>query len=474
MFADALRAVTNQSVTENGAVAHASTLDPIVDFFALAGAMRNRPQDAVRLFTQAFIAEPLSAVKVLMYLRDVRGGQGERDIFRACYRQLTAMDPVAAARLLPSVPTYGRWDDIFHIGFAPDDPAVLQLVSNQINMDTLALISGQPVSLLAKWLPQPKGAQKAIARQLRMGLGVDEATYRKALVTLRQRIGLLETDMTEGNWDTVDFATIPGQAHRRHLKAFYRNAEARYTRYIEQLQKGEVKANTGTMYPHELYDQAMSHYTPAVNALWDNLPDYTQGNDALVIADVSGSMTWYGPPTPMSVAVSLALYFAERNKGDLNGYFMTFSDRPQLIKVHGQTLQRKLQFIKGQPWGGSTNVEAAFRAILAAGKISGSVPKTLYIISDMQFNQAVRGGHSVAPYQKAKAEFAAAGFELPHVVFWNVNARDGGIPATIHDGHVSLVSGFSPTIFAMAVQGLTPRQLVDQVIERDRYRNITI
>lgn len=512
-FLNELTAQTNLTHTENGAVTNKSSLNAVVDFFGLAGGMRQTPQVAADLFDKAYEEDPQTALRILFYLRDIRGGQGERDIFRAGMRRYAVAKPGSSTDFLDQlavfkqnlrlVSEYGRWDDLFFNGVT--EP-VVEIIRDQLRVDALSYSASptEQVSLLAKWLPSENASSlesKKWARQLATALDLTPAQYRRMLSRLRGRIRLLEQDMSAKRWNEIDYGKLPSQAHRKHVKAFHRNSPERYSAYLESVEKGEAKINVSTVYPYEIYTMVRASYgeeTKYANVAWENLPDYAGGKNALVMADVSGSMSGM----PMAVSVSLALYFAERNTGAFAGHFMTFSANPQLVKVTGKTLEDRINNIERAEWGMNTNLMAAFRAILAAAKNAeaADVPEVLYIISDMEFDMATRPGaagswqrqvvHGIfgpevrrvwvpaqadpndTVFRTAKAEFTAAGLTLPHVVFWNVNAHSVQTPATILDGQVSLVSGCSPTIFAMAVQGKTPLELVHEVVNSDRYRRI--
>lgn len=475
-FLNALRTVTNYTLTENGALTNKSSLDPVVDFFSLAGAMRERPQMAADLFQSAYHAEPLSAVRTLFYLRDVRGGQGERDVFRASLARLWQIDPSTAQKVMEYIPEYGRWDDIFT---TPVDKigTITPLIWNQLQAD---LASERP-SLMAKWLPSENTSSeqtKRTARLLRTNLGYTSESYRRILSALRARIRLLEHDMSTNNWNGIDYSSIPSQAHRKHVKAFNRHTPDRYQKYLDSVTKGEAKINVNALYPYEIYNMVntgsgwYANFTENqyANVAWENLPDFTNGEDALVMADTSASMNGL----PLAVSVSLALYFAERNKGAFKGYFMTFSGSPELVKVQGDTLAKRMQNISRANWQQNTDMAKAFRAILkAALKAQEAPPKVLYVVSDMEFDRCTYGNQDTV-FQTMRQEYAYAGHQLPHVVFWNVNARQTQSPATVLDGNVSLVSGCSPTVFGMAVNRKSPRELVDDVVNGERYQRITL
>lgn len=482
-FLNSLQSQLNTTLTENGAVTNKSSLDPIVDFFGLAGAMRNTPEAAADLFDAAYASDPQTAVRTMFYLRDVRGGQGERDVFRACLNRLASNDFEGHySTSLQWVPTYGRWDDVLHAGLSVP---VVSMIQRQMNRDLIALRRGESVSLMAKWLPSENASSQATAllgEALATSLGMSAPVYRRILSDLRGRIRLLEQDMSENNWTGIDHSKIPSQAHRRHVKAFWRHTPDKYQAYLDAVDRGEKKINITGVYPYEIYDMVQKGQADYANVAWKNLPDYTRGNNAIVMADVSGSMVRpWDSANPISVSVSLALYFAERNSGVFKDYFMTFSGEPELVRVQGTTLSQKMLGISRAHWGQNTNLLSAFRAILKAGRNSPQdMPSTLYVISDMEFDAATRGQGSQVVEQKtwnpllrtyqtrlyrvpiineptsvfetARREYDDAGLTLPHVVFWNVQARQKQTPALAQDGKVTLVSGLSPTIFAQAVE----------------------
>jgi len=464
-FLDELQKSTNFTLTENGALTNKSSLNPLLDFFSLAGAMRNNQNEAVKLFEKAFIFDKLGAVRTLFYLRDVRGGQGEREIFRECYKRLEELDAELAHKLAVYIPEYGRWDDYL----------LPELVKKQLEIDEEALKNGEKVSLLAKWLPSENTSSRKTsleAKKLAKDLGLKPSAYRKKIVALRKYIKLLEQQMSRNEWEGIEYSKLPSQAGRKHVKAFKRHDEERYTKYLEKVQNGEAKMNASTLYTYEVFD-TVSKDAEAANAMWKSLPDYTDGKDALVVADVSGSMSG----RPMSVSVSLALYFAEHNKGVFANKFMTFSDNPQVVDVVGNSLQQRLRMIENSEWGMSTNLEAVFITILNAalksGEGQGGMPKVIYIISDMEFNQAVRMP-SESIFAGAEKVYKENGLELPHLVFWNVDARQVQAPATKFDNRVTLISGLSQSTFRYAVEGKTPEELMDSVINGERYKQIVI
>lgn len=478
-FLNELEKGTNRNArTANGAVSNESTLNPLLDFFANAGAMRGKEKDAVALFDKAFTVDPQGAVRCLFYLRDIRGGQGERSVFRAV---LESMSQTTVDKVVKFIPEYGRWDEV------PFTKEGVALIKAQLAEDKENMKAGKSVSLLAKWLPSENASSKTSrekARTLAKELGLvsrsgDLTPYRKTVTALRKHIALLEQKMSSKEWANVAYENLPTQAHRKHIKAFKRNDGTRYEAYLGKVEKGEAKINSSAGFTYEIYDLVEHDHSGTnertANAMWKALPDYTNGSNALVLADVSGSMSG----RPMSISVSLALYFAERNEGPFKNYYMTFTDVPKLVKVpETGTLSQKMSFIEHKHVGYNTDLQAAFDAILAAAKKEGAsqsdLPKVLYIISDMQFD-AQMSNCKETNFETAQRKFKEAGYELPHVVFWNCSPYGHqDAPATMYDTRVTLISGSNQSTFQYAVEGKTPIESMMDVINSERYAQITL
>jgi len=108
-FVDAI--VNQEARTENGMKARKSTANAVVDLFYNAGASRGK--NIVPAFTAAMAENRDLALRVAAWLRDARGGAGERQLFRDILVHLEKTDPNAAKALLKKVPELGRWDDLF-------------------------------------------------------------------------------------------------------------------------------------------------------------------------------------------------------------------------------------------------------------------------------------------------------------------------------------------------------------------------
>ena len=502
-FMNGMANATNYTYTENGAVTHKTTKSDLLDMFAMGAAMRTRSdEDVILMFRKAFKENPVYALKCLFYIRDVRGGQGERRFFRVVMKDLAKFDTAAARRNLKFVPEFGRWDDLYVFVGTPLEADALQIMKDQLALD----VECKTPSLLAKWL---KSENTSSVESRRLGnitrefFGMSHKQYRKTLSILRERINVLERLMSEGRWDEIEFDKIPSKAGMKYKNAFARHDLERAKNENVQTYADFAKDTTKTvnakaLYPYECVHQALNimgnqqgwssrgnHVALddtqrlMTNKYWDNLADYFNGAtfNGIALVDTSGSMSG----TPIEVAISLGLYCAEKNQGAFANHFISFESNPHWIETAGVDFCDKVYRITGAEWGGSTNVEAAMDLILNVAKQNGcsqdEIPQNLVIISDMEFNYCVtsnnygRGNVNDTLFEKIAAKYRANGYEMPHVIFWNVNARQANIPM-LGNGNVSFVSGFSPSIFETIMSGKTGYDLMMEKLDSERYAQI--
>ena len=473
LFQKALEVESNMTLTENGAVTNASTLDNILDFFYHAPAKRGQPEIEDMFFKALSTDEKLTTL-CMFYLRDPRGGQGERDSFRRCLKILAKERPAIFKAVLKLIPEYGRWDDILTF---VDNVDVCTLVINQLTEDCKDLCVNKPISLLGKWMPSINTSSKEtkkLGRKWAKALVVSEKTYRQTLTALRNQIDIVEAKMSSNNWTDVNYSSVPSRASLLYKEAFKRHDLERYSKFTEKAVKGEVKINSAVLFPYEIaekYEYGRKDLDNTLEALWNQLPNYAETTkNALVVADVSGSMAG----RPLAVCISLAVYIAERNNGCFKNQFITFSDNPKLEKLVGNTLREKLHNLCQAHWDMSTNVEAVFDLILTTAvknKVSqDELPDSIFIISDMEFNVCVQNGN-MTNFQNAKNNFEKYGYILPKIIFWNVASRNMQSPVTKDEKGVYLVSGCSPSIFKKAVNAsaTTPLEMMTEVLDDPRY-----
>ena len=477
-----LKREANKTYTENGSVTYRSTGRDCLDLFATIGALRRESeQEITARFLRAYAEDPDLAMKILFYGRDVRGGLGERRVFRILLRWLAVSKPESVVRNLPYVAEYGRWDDVLVLLDTPCRAEALALLKQQFDADLAALSSDGDVSLLGKWLPSVNASNDETiraAKQIANAFGLSDRDYRKTLTKLRAQIRILENNLRKRDY-TFDYSKQPSKAMFKYRKAFLRNDAERYGAFMQRVSTGEVKLNTGALYPYEIIEKAY-HCDDAehlsLDATWRALADYTQDENALVVADGSGSMYWGGKPMPAAVAQSLAIYFAEHNRGAFRNHFITFSMNPRLVEIKGRDIVDKARYCETFNECANTNIQKVFELVLNAAVRNRvpqkDLPSTLYIISDMEFDSCAAGA-SLTNFEYAAKLFRQAGYRLPNVVFWNVSSRNQQQPITTNEQGVALVSGCSPRIFSMVMEGsLDPFTFMLSVIDTERYAPI--
>lgn len=481
-FAEALKNESKVTYTENGQKALNTTSNSCLDLFGSIGSLRSRDDsDVEKLFAEAYKEDKLLATKILFYARDIREGCGERKIFRALLKYLANYHPEAIRPNLDLVGVYGRYDDLYSLIDTPLEEEMWAAMKKQFEEDVENLKNGNAVSLLAKWIKTPDASSKktrALGIQTALKLGYTVYKFKRLLRQLRQHIDIVERHMSAGEWDQIKYSEVPSRAMTIYRNAFAKHDKERYSEFINKALTGEEKINSSTLYPYDIVEKILykGEDSKTLEAQWRQLPNYVEeGTNAIVMADVSGSM--YG--RPMATSIGLAIYFAERNVGAYHNLFMTFSAHPDICTVKGETLQQKIRFLNNADWGMNTNLEAGFREVLDIAIDNHVAPeemvKSIIVVSDMEIDRATYGD-SWLFYDKMKQMYADHDYEIPNIVFWNVDSRHDVFHADAERKGVQLCSGQSITTFKqlMGCIGMTPVEMMLKVINSERYEAITV
>lgn len=494
MFANAMKHEAAHTYTENGARALNTTFNSCLDLYGTIGALRSRPvQEVLSLFSEAYKEDPLVATKILFYARDIREGLGERKVFRDILEYLAIYHPEAVLPNIDLIGVYGRYDDLYCLIGTPLEEDMWKSMKKQLLEDIENAEKNRAISLLAKWIKTPDASSEK-TRQLGIRtakkLGYSVYAFKRILRKLRKHIGVVEALMSAGKWDEIKYPEVPSRAMMIYRNAFRRHDEDRFGEFTTKAVRGEEKINSSTLYPYDIIEKFMPQgywrclFEPeqkdltVLEAQWRQLPNYVEpGTNAIVVADVSGSMSG----RPMATSVGLAMYFAERNTGAYHNMFMTFSENPTVVNLKGETLLQKVKFLTHADWGMNTNLERAFMRVLRIA-IDNHIPpeemvKSIIVISDMEIDCCTNGNSSTwSFYDTMKARYADAGYEIPNIVFWNVNSRHNVFHADHRRKGVQLCSGQSVTVFKQLMQaiGMTPVEMMMKTINSDRYSAITI
>ena len=502
-FLNGLQDATNFGYTENHAIKHLTTKSDLLDMFAMGGAYRSRSdEDVILLFKKAYAENPVYALKCLFYLRDVRGGQGERRFFRTCVKWLANYDTEAMRRNLRYIPIFGRYDDLYVFVGTPLENDAFNFMKEQLALD----VECKTPSLLAKWLKSENTSSvesRRLANITRQHFGMNHKQYRKTLSVLRNRLNIVERLMSENRWDEIEFDKIPSKAGMIYKNAFARHdierQQAAVQSYADFAKDTTKKVNASVLNPVDIAEQIFkygnwSKPSETDRLMWDKywscLKDYYHGREerGLAIVDVSGSMSGQ----PMAAAVSMGAYIAERGKGPFADHFVTFSGHPELVRFEGVDIYDKFQRARQADWAMNTNIEATFDMLLNTALQTkcpaDEMPQTLYIFSDMEFDGCISCGPAstgrgywhddchritggaqgvITLLESIAQKWSAYGYELPRVIFWNLNARNDNIPAL--GGRFSYVSGFSMNMIETILSGKDGVDLMLEKLDSERY-----
>ena len=489
---DLLKEESNRTWTENGALAKATSGSDCLDLFATIGALRNEGEEEIlSRFIRAYTENADLAMKILFYARDIRGGLGERRTFRVIFSWLATQKPESVEKNLNVLAEFGRFDDFLILFDTPCEKKMLAFLQNQFQQDLEQARKGGAISLLAKWLPSVNASSPQTVRfgkRIAKAFGMREASYRKALSMLRKKLHVLERDLSAKDY-SFDYAKQPSRAMFQYKDAFFRNDGERYQAFLSQVSTGNCSLHTEQICPYELVEACMEpsrssmlkslsrEEEEVLNVSWEALPDYAGEEDVLAVIDNSASMYCDGSPRPASVALSLGLYLAERNRGKFAGHYMEFSRTPQLIQVKGKTFTDRLRYASTFHQVADTNLEEVFQLLLRTAVTyqlkQKDLPGKLVILSDMEFNACVTNA-SATNFEQAKNLFEEHGYHLPQILFWNVASRNRQQPVTENEEGVMLLSGVTPKLFQIAAgtHG-SPYTFMTDILSSQRYARIS-
>ena len=501
MFVDQLKDTLNDefnvAVTENGAIGYATTGEELLDMnFAVTSMRKMSEQQIEDRFAKVFYEDKIHALKWMFYARDIRGGLGERRLFRICMKYLAENHQQNVKSLIPLVAEYGRWDDILCLLNTDLQRDVTETIKKQLDIDIANMRAKKPISLLAKWLPSAGASsaeKKYQAELIADAIGMSIKGYRKTLSELRAYLRIVERYMSQNRWSEIEYSAVPSRANIFYNSVFLKHDEERRRRYLESLQRGETKINSSTCFPHDI----VSMYTKngvdpyrskqltediTLEEMWKSLPDYVNGaENTICVSDGSGSMTKLvgnsKTVTALDVANALSIYFSERSSGEFKNKYITFSRSPQLVDLStGKSLKEKIEIARRYNEISNTNIEAVFNLILTTA-VKGhmrqeEIPHNILILSDMEFDEcAVRTGERL--FQQIAGKYARHGYNLPRLVFWNICSRTMTIPVKQNELGVALVSGFSPSVANMVLSSkLDPLECLLEQLNSERYKPV--
>lgn len=488
-----MKNLSNITITTNGDKSYKSSLNGLMDMMFKAGVMHNSTSNEIaKIFIPAWQENPLWAIRLLFYIRDIRKGQGCKLFFRETLSELSKYVPHVVSAIIKYIPEYGSWNDVFILlSTNPNQEVtekIFEEINSQLNNDLKNMKENKPISLLMKWMPSENTSSqktKNLATKVRLALNFSPKNYRKMLSAGRKYLNIVEHHISQKTYDKIDYSIVPSKAMQKYTKCFIKNDEDHFKSFLNDIATKKTKVNAGTLYPHDIIKKLTNNtgilknfnINDKVKLLmeeWNALPDFfkNRSDNSIVVADVSGSMTGL----PMCICISLALYIAQRNSGNFHNKFITFSETPHLLEVKGNNLLENIYALSHAPWGFSTNLDAVFQLLYDAitPETKKDIPTAIYIISDMQFNNCMTNTQKTV-FEKWQKGFENKGVKLPTVIFWNVSEFNSNtIPITINNTGSIVISGFSPSIinYLMSEDITNTIQLIKNIVYSNRYKNI--
>ena len=489
----------NKTLTENGGVGYETSGHALVDMNYKVASYRTANEGTILAdFLKAFSETPELAIKWMFYAGDVREGLGERRLFKILVKNVLPKYP----RLIKFIPEYSRWDVVTELLGTSVETEAVELIREQLKTDLDAMKDGKSISLLAKWMPSVNTSSKrtvAKANKLCSLLGMKPAEYRKTLSKLRAYSNVVEVKLCKNEWSDVNYEAVPSKANLKYKDAFLKHDESRRREFLGKLTKGEAKINASAAFPHEVvykYRYQSGRYSPTVDpaleGMWKNLKSIEMTKPMIVVRDGSGSMECCVGGTlvqALDVATALAIYCSEHAAPGFENEFITFGNNPKLVKFgQNMTLRDKMTLAYHEADCSNTDIEATMDLILNVAKSNNmrqdQIPDVL-IISDMEFDSATtcciyryswqRTSTKDLPtvFESIRQKYKAEGYDLPGMVFWNVNSRTNAIPLQDNKYGVKLLSGFSQNVLNMALSNkLDPFEVLKETLLSKRYEVI--
>lgn len=446
---DKIKEITSVVNTENGDIAYSTTMNYCIDLYGVINASRNNLNNILELFIKAYEENPRLALKILMSCRDVRGGSGERKVFRFIFKYLCKNESEVARQLVPFIIEIGRWDDIFEGLNTPVENTIIEIVKAQLEKDIEAVKKNESISLLSKWMPSINTSNKETVlkgKYLAKKLNLNDSVYRKTLSGLRKG-RIIENNLRKKDY-TFDYEKVPSLAMHKYVKAFFRNDNERYNEYLSLVNKGEKKINVSNLYLYDIvseYRKDMSEEEKkAMQVKWDNYSRSNNLGNTIVVRDGSGSMNYFNRGLPLRVATSLSIYFSEMLSGEFKDKFITFSRNPRLVELKKGSLYDKLSQIYCHGECENTDISKIYDLLLEVYKNNkNEIIDRIIIVSDMEFDYGVS---CESTFDTFKKKFNKLKVKMPEIVYWNVNARNIHFATNSKQPNIRFVSGASSSI----------------------------
>ena len=473
----------DHTLTHNNALTYKSSGDCLVDFFFKI--TRDTPEDTIfQLLQKCWKDFPLETLKLVFHLRDTRGGKGEKKPYRSCLIWLETFYPVILVKNFDCIPEYGYYKDFYTLLDSSIEPYVINYLCDKLKDDLSKEANKR--SLCSKWLPTEGSSidkKYSLVRKLCKNLGMSKKEYRKTLVKLREDLNIVETSMCNNHWDQIDYSKVSSLAFKRYKKSFQKHSPELFNQFLERVKEGTSKINTSRLFPHDIINDChRNEFDKTIELQWTeflrSLNVKNLGN-SLAVVDVSGSMNEkVGNTSAMMIAISLGMICAHFAQGPFKDKWITFSGTPMLESLKGDTLKERISNMVSTHWEMNTNLQAVFELILnfalAYNTPQESMPMTIFIFSDMQFDAALTNTRT--NFDEIERLYQTYDYKRPRIVFWKIDSINDDCPIKFDQNDTALLSGYSPELLKMIIEGeeISPLNVVMKVINSERYNLVTL
>ena len=505
--ANTIGAGANGARTENGALSYATIGSALLDQFGKAGSFRGRPIMDVWADQQHLWAEDAeNALKFPFYLRmitrqsnilggekteKVQRGQGARDEAFKRLLWIAKYHPDEFYRNLWILPIVGSWKDLWVLMTFEGASAYLnykkffQVLAEGIN-------DPNHKDLVKKYLPRIRSEKKCttdwakrtnqLAKEFAKEAGWTFKDYRNFKATGKAHT--FQTIICKGLYSEINWNAIPGKALLNLVSGKFLSAHNLNDVYLNWLKAQPVAKFNG--YAFELGRKLQNcNYNPnlvtkvTIDKQFDGLIATASKNDGaiqgnvLCALDTSGSMTAYIDAertiTAYDVCVSLGIYFSELNKGVFHNTVAMFDNTSRLMNLSGSFTDKYSQIVHSSTAWGSTNFQSLIDLIVNTKRENPNIPledfpKTLLVVSDMQFNPSngYWGGYTSAQektnyeeaMRKLRTVFPEEFVNDFKIIWWYCsNARTTDFPSTMEDAGTYMISGFDGAVISFLLGG---------------------
>ncbi len=436
----------------------------------------------------------IDTIILAFYTRDCRGGKGERDLGRKMFTWIMCNYPNYFDKVFELIHEYGRFDDL--LCFFPnviDGDDNIKIIQNKVLTyfckklleDYDLMNQGKPISILPKWAPTENDSDDKkykLVDSICTQLKISKKVYRTKYITpMRSYLDIVENLMCSNRWNEINFSKVPSCAMKRLKKAFERHTPDEFSEWKKSLLKGETTIKAKQLYPHELIKEIRTGKYDAViteeqwKVLENEVKKLGKFEKTLCVVDTSSSMTCLDN-LPLDISCALGLIISNTIEGEFKNNVITFHENPTFVKLKEGTLYDRYNQIRKIDWGGSTNIQAVFDMILEksnnANLSEEDSPKTIIIISDMQFNMI--NGNNITNFEAIDKKYAYFNRKRPGLIFWNVNGSTLDFPVSIDDNGTIMLSGSSPSVLKSVFNSdsFDTISIIKQTLNNERYKPV--